>query len=71
MRAFTEALRRELVDTRIRVITVDPGQVLTVRGASEACYEYAAERRYRNSLSSETGAMRHQLTKSTSESTPF
>lgn len=30
VRAFTEALRKELVDTRIRVITVDPGQVLTV-----------------------------------------
>jgi 3-hydroxy acid dehydrogenase/malonic semialdehyde reductase len=31
VRAFTEALRKELIDTRIRVITVDPGQVLTVR----------------------------------------
>lgn len=30
VRAFTEALRRELIDSRIRVITVDPGQVLTV-----------------------------------------
>jgi 3-hydroxy acid dehydrogenase/malonic semialdehyde reductase len=30
VRAFTEALRKELIDTRIRVITVDPGQVLTV-----------------------------------------
>ncbi|KAL1644609.1 putative secondary metabolism biosynthetic enzyme [Didymella pomorum] len=29
VRAFTEALRKELIDTRIRVITVDPGQVLT------------------------------------------
>lgn len=30
MRSFTDALRKELIDTRIRVITVDPGQVLTV-----------------------------------------
>ncbi|KAF1925005.1 NAD(P)-binding protein [Didymella exigua CBS 183.55] len=29
VRAFTEALRRELIDTKIRVITVDPGQVFT------------------------------------------
>jgi NAD(P)-dependent dehydrogenase (short-subunit alcohol dehydrogenase family) len=31
IRAFSDALRRELVNTRIRIITVDPGQVLTVR----------------------------------------
>ena len=31
IRAFTDALRRELIDTRIRVMTVDPGKVLTVR----------------------------------------
>ena len=30
VRAFTDALRRELIATRIRVMTVDPGQVLTV-----------------------------------------
>ena len=30
VRAFTDALRKELIDTRIRIITVDPGQVLTV-----------------------------------------
>ncbi|KAF2629251.1 NAD(P)-binding protein [Macroventuria anomochaeta] len=29
VRSFTEALRKELIATRIRVITVDPGQVLT------------------------------------------
>lgn len=29
VRSFTEALRKELVDTRIRVIEVDPGQVET------------------------------------------
>ncbi|ORY04363.1 hypothetical protein BCR34DRAFT_572732 [Clohesyomyces aquaticus] len=29
IRAFTDALRRELVSSKIRVITVDPGQVLT------------------------------------------
>ena len=29
VRAFTDSLRRELIATRIRVITVDPGQVET------------------------------------------
>ncbi|CAN9211307.1 unnamed protein product [Alternaria alternata] len=29
VRAFTDALRKELISTRIRIITVDPGQVLT------------------------------------------
>jgi 3-hydroxy acid dehydrogenase / malonic semialdehyde reductase len=31
VRSFTDALRRELVATRIRVIEIDPGQVETVR----------------------------------------
>lgn len=30
VRSFTEALRKELIDTRIRVIEIDPGQVETV-----------------------------------------
>lgn len=30
VRSFTDALRRELIATKIRVVTVDPGQVLTV-----------------------------------------
>lgn len=30
VRSFTEALRRELIATRIRVIEIDPGQVETV-----------------------------------------
>lgn len=30
VRAFTDALRKESISTRIRIITVDPGQVLTV-----------------------------------------
>lgn len=30
VRSFTDALRKELIATRIRVVTVDPGQVLTV-----------------------------------------
>ncbi|KAG9193648.1 3-hydroxy acid dehydrogenase / malonic semialdehyde reductase [Alternaria panax] len=29
VRAFTDALRQELIGTRIRIVTVDPGQVLT------------------------------------------
>lgn len=31
VRTFTDALRRELISTRIRVIEIDPGQVETVR----------------------------------------
>jgi 3-hydroxy acid dehydrogenase/malonic semialdehyde reductase len=39
VRSFTDALRRELIATRIRVFTVDPGQVLTVSvGGSERGY---------------------------------
>ena len=30
IRTFTDALRRELIDTRIRVMNIDPGQVETV-----------------------------------------
>ena len=29
IRSFTDAMRRELIDTRIRVMEVDPGQVET------------------------------------------
>lgn len=29
MRAFTDALRKELIATRIRVMEIDPGQVET------------------------------------------
>jgi 3-hydroxy acid dehydrogenase / malonic semialdehyde reductase len=31
VRSFTDALRRELISTRIRVIEIDPGMVETVR----------------------------------------
>lgn len=34
VRSFTDALRRELIATRIRVIEIDPGQVETVRNFS-------------------------------------
>jgi 3-hydroxy acid dehydrogenase/malonic semialdehyde reductase len=34
VRAFTDALRTELIDTRIRIMEVDPGQVETVGFAS-------------------------------------
>lgn len=30
VRSFTDALRKELISTRIRVIEIDPGQVETV-----------------------------------------
>ena len=32
VRSFTDALRRELIATRVRVMEVDPGQVETVCG---------------------------------------
>lgn len=44
VRAFTDALRKELIDTRIRVMEVDPGQVETV-GASTSPYLYLGETR--------------------------
>lgn len=31
VKSFTDALRKELIDTRIRIIEIDPGQVETVR----------------------------------------
>jgi 3-hydroxy acid dehydrogenase/malonic semialdehyde reductase len=37
VRSFTDALRKELIGTRIRVITVDPGQVLTVYFEVDLC----------------------------------
>jgi 3-hydroxy acid dehydrogenase/malonic semialdehyde reductase len=33
VKSFTDAMRKELIATKIRVITVDPGQVLTVSGS--------------------------------------
>lgn len=33
VRSFTDALRKELISTRIRVIEIDPGQVETVRSS--------------------------------------
>ena len=36
VRAFSDSLRKELIDTRIRVMEVDPGQVETV-GITESC----------------------------------
>lgn len=36
VRSFTDALRRELIATRIRVMEIDPGQVQTVRLAPSA-----------------------------------
>ena len=44
IRSFTDALRRELVATRIRVIEIDPGQVETV--SLGGCHErYFADHR--------------------------
>ena len=40
VRTFTDALRRELIATRIRIMEVDPGQVETVSGSSKCCSTY-------------------------------
>lgn len=40
VRAFTDALRKELIATRIRVIEIDPGQVKTVRKFSLSCMTF-------------------------------
>lgn len=45
VRSFTDAMRRELIATRIRVIEIDPGQVETVRshsGSWAACIDSTA-----------------------------
>jgi 3-hydroxy acid dehydrogenase/malonic semialdehyde reductase len=44
MRSFTEALRMELIDTRIRVIEIDPGQVETVRSCPYIAVLYVVKR---------------------------
>lgn len=42
VRSFTDALRKELIATRIRVIEIDPGQVETVRMPSPAFFTFQA-----------------------------
>jgi 3-hydroxy acid dehydrogenase/malonic semialdehyde reductase len=42
VRAFSDSLRKELIDTRIRVMEVDPGQVETVGDLLESYSTLAA-----------------------------
>lgn len=66
VRTFTDALRRELIATRIRVMEVDPGQVETVDALSERVRErYRTDIRHRSSPSSDLGATRPKLMPST------
>lgn len=44
VRSFTDALRRELIATRIRIIEIDPGQVETVSRASTAASQTHADK---------------------------
>lgn len=67
IRSFTDALRKELIATKIRVITVDPGQVLTVSGLSKRVTRRALMEPGRNLPLFGTEGMRHQRTKSMSE----
>lgn len=80
VRSFTDALRKELLATRIRVIGIDPGQVETVglfgpgRGAlrSRVCVGVGvcllADMNYRNSLSFASTATSQRLMLSTRKS---
>ena len=69
VRSFTDALRKELIATRIRIITVDPGQVLTVRNfiSMVAVTTRSLIGVCRSSQSCETAAMRHRQTRSMSK----
>lgn len=52
VRAFTESLRRELIETKIRVMEIDPGQVETVCLPHHSTFtQFCAYHVYRNSLS--------------------
>lgn len=44
VRSFTDALRKELIATRIRVIEIDPGQVETVGPTHEICGDWTSGR---------------------------
>lgn len=59
IRSFTEALRKELIATKIRVITVDPGQVLTVSPTRLSCTTHSLTVAGRSLQSYATEAMRH------------
>lgn len=59
VRAFTESLRRELIETKIRVIEVDPGQVETVSFLGKLCTVVA--NCCRNSLLSDSVVTRPRL----------
>lgn len=68
IRSFTEALRKELIATKIRVITVDPGQVLTVSITDEISVCEMLIRTCRNLPSYVTEVTWLQRTRSMSES---
>jgi len=61
VKAFTEALRKELIATRIRIIEVDPGQVETV--CCPSFFPLGAEilMRFRSSLLSDSMVIRRRL----------
>lgn len=62
VRSFTDALRRELIATRIRVIEIDPGQVETVSERSTALTHRLAYQYYRSFPSYvSTGINRRQM----------
>lgn len=51
VRSFTDALRKELIATRIRVIEIDPGQVETVLFSYQSIFvRMRTDDVYRNSL---------------------
>lgn len=65
VRSFTDALRRELISSRIRVMEIDPGQVETVC-TKQVCYMHISPNRsQRSSQSYALAATKPKLTKST------
>lgn len=63
VRTFTDALRRELIASRIRVIEVDPGQVETVSELSKSCFATGSLPIYRrSSLSFDSEETEQKLT---------
>ena len=62
VRSFTDALRRELIATRIRVIEIDPGQVETVRRSATVLFKHELKMCSRSFLScGSTGISRRQM----------
>lgn len=71
VRSFTDALRKELIATRIRVIEIDPGQVETVNRPHQSVFlRMRTNDIYRNSLSFVSMEIKRKPMLSTSKFNP-